>query len=1356
MFIRPKERYFKPTTLNSPTTKEQELLRNTFALFKEDSIQCLLDHLRGSERIVSDENVGWFEDGFSEPFRQYFIPNRVVCIVHIQSTISKKCENMVVKILSEIIVARSHNIIPPELAPSFSEFVYQFVSSPVGLRLMRRTQQEHNVKWFLMEFLVDSCQPSQTPSEFVQIVLTRPTPLLISAIDVINTRFSIHNLSRYLSTPPDLTNEKDEDSSARTDLAFDVLFLSLLSIVSDEEVHKPARHLLARMFEMSEGELERLLLEREVRRGDLEMEWLGEGRTKEDTLSFAEGVWMLLGRRETEEERDEDTTESEPESEEMHQVTDSVESPGTIRIIPNDETTSTPTVFLHRVACLFISALFSAASVCLSSNHQPTASTDTNHNDPDSTDDSASESNTHKMSESHLFRICLKLTFWLQTTFEKWWSGSVFTKTVRMDVESAVSLVFLLLPHADLDSQCFLVFQLRHFSRFIEMVPRVITPDLVRKVVLFFARLSPSLPHELVRCVEYGVRSMLEGGWQPQYGCDSEEAAELCRPILADLLNRLESVVEGRREIAAQIWVIMSSNDYHLLYDVKPLVPLLSVLSDTTDVDEAFFILRAITKHLTHKTPGERTLSSLLLQPSSALYRFGNRMDRPQVVIEAWRIVYHLLAILNRSFRYRKGDPTEFVEMTRQIVMEFVQTVERALKMRGHTDQSFGREADINHLFHFLGTFLIHLHAIFNIDLSPLILSLIPAITPTQQFFFGNSENSLWHVTIGLSHHSRPFFIPLAPIHFIPTLPSFPTEKSVFDDVLNRKLARVESILRFGRHHTNTSQRRMKSIRLRLFKSVNRTLRVKMASECAIRLPRLLHKTKHFLREIQAQTEQGGDPNWLKELFYRMEMIFSKLNLGLLTTLHIREIRPSDTIDTGLVRWALIDGNRRDALPPTNEEDSSPSETGLSFVENLQFAAMWMLNGMVEFPFSSPTRRYDSGIPLLWKMMLNSILFKSPFDPSIAQTAVQLRVCLWEEGVEDVVDAVGHLIHKSFWAAFPLNPHLPAVKEGDVDDGDLITSAVCEDLFVDDDDDLINDALQPALDDSLEAKTINFLESVVSDDEESDGDSLGSYASFSDDSSTDFVQCIVILISSSSQDITTATMKMLGHLIWSCSAKIHLALAKADLSPQLITNLNPLSLSFTETDDIPTGLLRIISNSLRLATPYSLRQLGIEDDKGQQAVHETVFQQVLAPSEKYICHLCVNRYSIMDRRKSDYLMDILTYLLELSPSYQPTMDFVLKIPIFLTIPSCLTFFEIDYAIFNFLSSMVNIQRGWNEKRGEKRQNWKTVYRMMRMEGIEDVIEVKLRNDNTGDFGGWVVKQSIEWNTLQGMNLPKQE
>ncbi|KAK2944952.1 hypothetical protein BLNAU_20128 [Blattamonas nauphoetae] len=131
------------------------------------------------------------------------------------------------------------------------------------------------------------------------------------------------------------------------------------------------------------------------------------------------------------------------------------------------------------------------------------------------------------------------------------------------------------------------------------------------------------------------------------------------------------------------------------------------------------------------------------------------------------------------------------------------------------------------------------------------------------------------------------------------------------------------------------------------------------------------------------------------------------------------------------------------------------------------------------------------------------------------------------------------------------------------------------------------------------------------------------------DSSTDFVQSIGVLISSASQAITTAAMKMLDNLIMNMSAQVRLSLVKADLLPQLITTLNPLSLSFAEAVDIHTCLMETITYSLWLATPFDLPLLALTDDNEQQTVPETIFQQVLVPSEKYIWHLSVIRISII-------------------------------------------------------------------------------------------------------------------------------
>ncbi|KAK2950712.1 hypothetical protein BLNAU_14383 [Blattamonas nauphoetae] len=295
--------------------------------------------------------------------------------------------------------------------------------------------------------------------------------------------------------------------------------------------------------------------------------------------------------------------------------------------------------------------------------------------------------------------------------------------------------------------------------------------------------------------------------------------------------------------------------------------------------------------------------------------------------------------------------------------------------------------------------------------------------------------------------------------------------------------------------------------------------------------------------------------------------------------------------------------------------------------------------------------------------------------------------------------------------------------------------------------------LLPALDDLLETKAVKLLESVNPVGEESALAFLGSLWRTPDESLTTFIQSIDVLISSPNQIITTTTMKLIRSLISNGSKRIRLALVKADLIPQLIINLNPQAFSFTEAGDIHTNFMISITRSLWLATPLGLEQLGIEDKDEQQAVHEIILQRVVVPSEKYICQICVNRYWILDGEQSKSFLVLLAHLLEISTYHQRTMDFVLHMPLFLSIPSCLASIEDDRSITYFLDEMSGAQEDWNINRGEYRQMWKKVHQMLRMEGIEDVIEEKQRNDQNGE-GGWTLDESIRLNNLLGMNVPR--
>ncbi|KAK2959583.1 hypothetical protein BLNAU_5361 [Blattamonas nauphoetae] len=295
---------------------------------------------------------------------------------------------------------------------------------------------------------------------------------------------------------------------------------------------------------------------------------------------------------------------------------------------------------------------------------------------------------------------------------------------------------------------------------------------------------------------------------------------------------------------------------------------------------------------------------------------------------------------------------------------------------------------------------------------------------------------------------------------------------------------------------------------------------------------------------------------------------------------------------------------------------------------------------------------------------------------------------------------------------------------------------------------------QPVFDASLEAKAVKFLESVDADDEESTDDLLTSLASRSDESLTELIQSIVVLISSPSQVITTASMKMLDSLISSCSAQVRRTLVKADLVPHLIVTLNPPSLPLAEAADMHVALLNIIRNSFWLSSPTSLGQLGIKDGDEQQAVRKAVLKQVLAPSEQYIRHLCVNRHSIVDGEQSKHFLVFFAQLIRISSYYQLTMEFVVVLPVFLTITSCLTFLEVEYSLHFFLVILTPSQRQLNEESGDFRRLGTTIIGSLRTEGMDDVMEQRLQNDETTFFGKVIAADTLSLNAVTGMNLQK--
>ncbi|KAK2958877.1 hypothetical protein BLNAU_6126 [Blattamonas nauphoetae] len=258
--------------------------------------------------------------------------------------------------------------------------------------------------------------------------------------------------------------------------------------------------------------------------------------------------------------------------------------------------------------------------------------------------------------------------------------------------------------------------------------------------------------------------------------------------------------------------------------------------------------------------------------------------------------------------------------------------------------------------------------------------------------------------------------------------------------------------------------------------------------------------------------------------------------------------------------------------------------------------------------------------------------------------------------------------------------------------------------------------------------------------------------SSSDDSLTDFVASINVLISSSKQLIIEGTLRLLDRLSAKSSPQIQLKLVSIDLVPQIITSLSQQSLSFVDPVDIHTRLINVVKSGLQLATPRGLDRLADGHPFERQAVHKTVLEHVLVPSEEYLRRMSTNRFILADGDLADDFVDLLALILRISPFSQPTVDLLPQLSIFLTIPSCLTVFDFDLPFWSFLGVMVLSQEDWNKQGGNVRRSGATIFRCLRTEGLDDVLEQRLQNDLNGNIGEDLADYLIKLNAMLGMNV----
>ncbi|KAK2942352.1 hypothetical protein BLNAU_22739 [Blattamonas nauphoetae] len=249
----------------------------------------------------------------------------------------------------------------------------------------------------------------------------------------------------------------------------------------------------------------------------------------------------------------------------------------------------------------------------------------------------------------------------------------------------------------------------------------------------------------------------------------------------------------------------------------------------------------------------------------------------------------------------------------------------------------------------------------------------------------------------------------------------------------------------------------------------------------------------------------------------------------------------------------------------------------------------------------------------------------------------------------------------------------------------------------------------------------------------------------------EFVDLIAVFISSANQPIIQATLKVIVRLINRSSPTLLLLLINADLISRIVSSLLPISLPFSEAQELHSNLLVIVRTSLWLVTPQGLETLKQENQKLHD-IQEAVLKHILVPSKKYIGYVCGLRHSLVNSSLSNPFSSLLICFLKISPSHPPTLDFIQTLPIALSISSFLTFSSSNVTIKSFLDELNVLQTEWFEQDETICGSGTVVTRLLTREGFSDVLEQLMMTDKKGDNRGSIMEYSISLSDLFGMNI----
>ncbi|KAK2941982.1 hypothetical protein BLNAU_23105 [Blattamonas nauphoetae] len=161
------------------------------------------------------------------------------------------------------------------------------------------------------------------------------------------------------------------------------------------------------------------------------------------------------------------------------------------------------------------------------------------------------------------------------------------------------------------------------------------------------------------------------------------------------------------------------------------------------------------------------------------------------------------------------------------------------------------------------------------------------------------------------------------------------------------------------------------------------------------------------------------------------------------------------------------------------------------------------------------------------------------------------------------------------------------------------------------------------------------------------------------------IEATLLLLASSEHRIVESALDVFESTFDRCSTDNTLKMLDCNMISGVMTVIRPHTSSLSAGNVLHTRVIRLLKSSLFEAR--NLESFDISGSSRQSQMNDVIFERVLIPSETYLRYLCSNRYFVVEGQCLHSLLDLVHKLFEMSAFSSQVSDFVVSLPIALTI-----------------------------------------------------------------------------------------